>query len=117
MFMFLILIGAVLAAALTYPLWLFATSFPTAFSFIVSALILLLFAFLCARQVKKHGVKSLGRFLVKFLIAAAGLFGSFVLVLSGMRLFALITLFAATALFVIAAKKLRPKINELASEK
>ena len=117
MFIFLILLLALLASSLSYPLWLFATHFQGAFSIAVTALLALLAAFLLVRQVKKHGIKSAATFSLKFFIVAAGLSLSVALVLSGRRIFALFALASAIFLFVLASKYLKPAQAELSSEK
>lgn len=116
MFIILLFACVLLSSLLVYPLYFFATTFHTGYTVTVSVLLIALFAFLLARQIKKHGLRSALVFSTKFLIVASGLSSFFVLVIHGMRIFAFLAIFVATALYILAAKKLRSKNIELSSE-
>lgn len=117
MFLFLLFACALLSSLLVYPLFFFATNFHTGYSVTVSFLLIALSVFLFLRQIRKHGVRSAAVFITKFLIVAAGLSSFFVFVIRGTRIFAFLSIFAAAVFYIIAARKLKPKITELSSEK
>lgn len=117
MFIILLFACALLSSLLVYPLYFFATTFHTGYTATVSVLLIALFAFLTARQIKKHGLRQAVVFIIKFLIVAAGLSSFFILVIKGMRLFAFLALLAAAGLYILSAQKLKSKNLELSSEK
>lgn len=104
MYIFLLLIFALLSSALVIPLMYFATTYQNTYTLLASILLAVFFVFISLRQLKKHGIKSAFRFLLRFLIIAAGLFLAVFLVLSGHRIYALLPLAVSSFLFYLASK-------------
>jgi len=116
MVIFLLFLCAILTSIIVYPLLLLATNFEKIYSMTISSLILLIFGFLCARQILRHGIRPALKFIIKLLLVLAGLATSFYLVLGGKRIFALLSLILATILFIIITHFFRTGSKELASE-
>lgn len=116
MFIFLIFACALLTSLVIFPLYFCATTFSSIYSFTVTFLIAAFFFFIFIKQIKKHGAKSSISFITKFLIVMAGFSSFFALVIIGKRFFAILAIFAATALYFLASKILKLKTTELSSE-
>ena len=115
--MIIVLLASVLCSALAFPLCFLAVNFQKPYSIAVSAILILTFLIIITTQIKKHGIKASLLFFLKILIIAGGLLSSFILILNGNRLFALLTIILAAVLFFLALHFLNFTRTELSTEK
>ena len=117
MFLLLILICALLALTVIYPMWLFATNFPSSYSIIVTVLLFALLTKITFSKIKKHGLSQSLIFASKSLCIILALTFFSVLVVHGKTLFALLALAFFSALYALLKVKFKSAPPELASEK
>lgn len=116
MFIVLLFICAALCSLLVYPLWLFATTQALAYSITVGSLLVLALVFFCVTRIKKHGAKSSLRVILHVLTVIFALSLAALFVLNKQRVFALLSLIGASALFFLISRALKPTARELSSE-
>ena len=92
-------------ALVVFPLWKFATSSPRAYTLFILVVAAGVVLALIARSIKKSGVKSFAKSLLKFLILAGGISLCAALVFAGKRFFALPVLIAMIFLYGLVAFK------------
>ena len=114
--MILVLIASVLCAFLAIPLCHLAVNFQKPYSIAVSTILILFITFIIIKKIKQYGLLSALAFLTKILIAAGGLFLTFILILNGKRFLALFSLILMCALLFLAIRFLKSEGTELAGE-
>ena len=101
----LLLVCTAAGALVVLPLWKFATASPKAYSVFVLAISAAAVVFLTVRRIRRAGIASFAKSLLKFAIVAGGLFVCIILVFSGKRFLALPMLLAMIFLYGLVAFK------------
>ena len=90
-----------IALLLVWPLWKFATSNPQFYTILISSLIVILFLYLIVQKIRHEPFIKTLKFLINFIIIAAGLFFASIQLLQTRRLFFILILLITIVLLII----------------